>query len=26
VADLDIPCDVVNRPGRGYALEFRADK
>jgi hypothetical protein len=21
---LAIPCDVVNRPGRGYALEFRA--
>jgi DNA-binding response OmpR family regulator len=26
VAELDIPCDVVNRPGRGYALEFRADR
>lgn len=26
VAALDIPCDVVNRPGRGYALEFRADR
>jgi DNA-binding response OmpR family regulator len=23
VAALQIPCDVVNRPGRGYALEFR---
>ncbi len=26
VAALDIPCDVVNRPGRGYALEFRGGK
>ena len=26
VAALEIPCDVVNRTGRGYALEFRADK
>ncbi|MHB8588794.1 MAG: winged helix-turn-helix domain-containing protein [Candidatus Dormibacteraceae bacterium] len=26
VAQLEIPCDVVNRPGRGYALEFRANK
>jgi DNA-binding response OmpR family regulator len=25
VAALEIPCDVVNRPGRGYALEFRPD-
>ena len=23
---LDLPCDVVNRPGRGYALEFRENK
>jgi DNA-binding response OmpR family regulator len=23
VAALQIPCDVVNRPGRGYSLEFR---
>jgi hypothetical protein len=23
---LEIPCDLVNRPGRGYALEFRDDK
>ena len=23
-AELEIPCDVVNRIGRGYALEFRA--
>ncbi|HEV1991542.1 MAG TPA: winged helix-turn-helix domain-containing protein [Candidatus Dormibacteraeota bacterium] len=20
---LDLPCDVVNRPGRGYAIKFR---
>ena len=26
VAELEIPCDLVNRPGRGYALEFRAEK
>jgi len=26
LGELEIPCDVVNRPGRGYALEFRADK
>jgi len=26
VAALGIPCDVVNRPGRGYALELRADR
>jgi DNA-binding response OmpR family regulator len=25
LAALEIPCDVVNRPGRGYALEFRLD-
>jgi DNA-binding response OmpR family regulator len=25
-AVLEIPCDIVNRPGRGYSLEFRADK
>jgi DNA-binding response OmpR family regulator len=23
---LEIPCDLVNRPGRGYSLEFRVDK
>jgi len=23
---LNVPCDVVNRPGRGYALEFRHDE
>ena len=22
---LEIPCDLVNRPGRGYSLEFRVD-
>ena len=26
LAKLDIPCDVVNKPGRGYSLVFRADK
>jgi len=26
IAALKIPCDVVNRPGRGYALEFRGDE
>jgi hypothetical protein len=26
MAELEIPCDVVNRVGRGYALEFRADQ
>jgi len=26
VAALQIPCEVVNRPGRGYSLEFRADR
>jgi DNA-binding response OmpR family regulator len=26
VATLEIPCDIVNRPRRGYALVFRADK
>jgi Transcriptional regulatory protein, C terminal len=25
-ATLEIPCDIVNRPGRGYSLEFRAAK
>jgi DNA-binding response OmpR family regulator len=24
--DLEIPCTIVNRPGRGYSLEFRDDK
>ncbi len=23
---LKIPCDVINRPGRGYSLEFRRHK
>jgi len=23
---LEIPCDLVNRPGRGYSLEFRIDR
>ncbi len=26
LSTLEIPCDVVNKPGRGYALEFRVDK
>lgn len=26
VAALRIPCDIVNRPGRGYSLEFRGDR
>jgi len=26
IAALKIPCEVVNRPGRGYSLEFRGDK
>jgi hypothetical protein len=26
ITALQIPCTVVNRPGRGYALEFRGDK
>ena len=26
LARLEIPCDLVNQPGRGYSLEFRADK
>jgi Transcriptional regulatory protein, C terminal len=25
-ATLEIPCDIVNRPGRGYSLEFRSAK
>jgi DNA-binding response OmpR family regulator len=25
LAALGIPCDIVNRPGRGYALEFRLE-
>jgi DNA-binding response OmpR family regulator len=23
---MQLPCDIVNRPGRGYSLEFRAEK
>jgi len=26
LATLDLPCDIVNRPGRGYAIEFRENK
>ena len=26
LAKLEIPCDVVNKPGHGYSLEFRVDK
>ena len=26
LAALEVPCDVINRPRRGYALEFRAGK
>jgi hypothetical protein len=25
LAAMDIPCNVVNRPGRGYSLTFRGD-
>jgi DNA-binding response OmpR family regulator len=25
LAELDIPCDIVNRPRRGYSLRFRQD-
>ena len=25
LADLEIPCELLNRPGRGYSLVFRAD-
>jgi hypothetical protein len=25
-AVLEIPCEIVNRPGRGYSLEFRAER
>jgi DNA-binding response OmpR family regulator len=24
--EMQLPCDIVNRPGRGYSLEFRAEK
>jgi DNA-binding winged helix-turn-helix (wHTH) protein len=23
---LEIPCDIVNRPGRGYSLELRENR
>lgn len=23
---MRLPCDIVNRPGRGYSLEFRAEE
>ena len=23
---LEVPCDLVNRPGRGYSLQFRVDR
>jgi len=26
ITALQIPCAVVNRPGRGYTLEFRGDR
>jgi hypothetical protein len=26
LADLEIPCELVNRPGRGYSLIFRPDQ
>jgi hypothetical protein len=25
LAALEIPCEIVNRPGRGYSLKFRKD-
>ena len=25
LAAMEIPCSVVNRPGRGYSLTFRGD-
>jgi hypothetical protein len=25
LGDFEVPCQVVNRPGRGYTLEFRVD-
>lgn len=25
LADLELPCELVNRPGRGYSLVFRPD-
>jgi DNA-binding response OmpR family regulator len=26
LARLEVPCDLVNRPGRGYSLRFRDDE
>jgi Transcriptional regulatory protein, C terminal len=26
LARLEIPCDLVNHPGRGYSLQFRVDR
>jgi hypothetical protein len=26
LAALDVPCVIVNRPGRGYSLQFRAER
>jgi len=26
LAALDVPCSLINRPSRGYCLEFRVDK
>ncbi len=26
LTDLEIPCELVNRPGRGYSLVFRPDE
>lgn len=26
LAALDVPCSLINRPGRGYSLEFRLDE
>jgi DNA-binding response OmpR family regulator len=26
LAELDIPCDIVNQPRRGYCLKFRQDE
>lgn len=26
LVELDVPCDIVNRPRRGYCLKFRGDQ
>jgi hypothetical protein len=26
LAELEIPCELVNLPGRGYSLVFRIDE